>query len=56
MIYNVVLVTGVEKSGSVIHVHVSILFQIIFSFRLLQNTEHIRKKNLIKKNKGFGII
>ena len=33
------LVSGVQKSDSVIHIHVSILFQIIFLFRLLQNTE-----------------
>ena len=35
MIYNVVLVSGVQKSDSVIHTHISIPFP----FRLLQNTE-----------------
>ena len=39
MINNVVLVTGVQQSNSVIHIRVSILFQILFPFRLLQNTE-----------------
>ena len=39
MINNVVLVSGVKQSDSVIHIHVSILFQIIFAFRLLQNIE-----------------
>ena len=39
MINNVVLVSGVQQSDSVIHIHVSILFQILFPFRLLQNME-----------------
>ena len=39
MINNVVLVSGVQQSDSVIHIHVSILFQILFPFRLLQNIE-----------------
>ena len=39
MIYNVVLVSSVQQSDLVIHVHVSILFQILFPFRLLQNIE-----------------
>ena len=34
---NAVLVSGVQPSDSVIHIHVSILFQIVFHFRLLQN-------------------
>ena len=33
------LVSGVQQSDSVIHIHVSIVFQILFLFRLLQNTE-----------------
>ena len=33
------LVSGVQESDSVIHVHVSILFQILFPFRLLHNIE-----------------
>ena len=37
MIYNVVLVSGVQQSDSVIHIHVCIRFQILFPFRLLQN-------------------
>ena len=39
LIDNVVLVSGVQQSDSVIHIHVSILFHILFSIRLLQNTE-----------------
>ena len=37
--HNIVLVSDVQQSGSVIHIHVSILFQILFPFRLLQNIE-----------------
>ena len=33
------LVPGVQQSDSVIHAHASILFQILFPFRLLQSTE-----------------
>ena len=39
LINNAVLVSGVQQSDSVIHIHVSILFQILFPFRLLQNIE-----------------
>ena len=39
MINNVVLVSHVQQSDSVIYTHVFILFQILFPFRLLQNTE-----------------
>ena len=39
LINNIVLVSGVQQSDSVIRIHVSILFQVLFSFRLLQNTE-----------------
>ena len=39
MINNVVLVSGVQQSDSIIHIHVSILFQILFPFRLLHNIE-----------------
>ena len=40
MINNVVLVSGVQQGDSVtLHIHVSILFQILFPFRLLQNIE-----------------
>ena len=34
---SVVIVSGIQKSGSVIHIHVSILSQILFPFRLLHN-------------------
>ena len=42
LIYNVVLVLGVQKSDSVIHTHIYIyiFFQIIFPLRLLQNIEY----------------
>ena len=33
------LVLGVQQSDSVTHIHVSILFQILFPIRLLQNIE-----------------
>ena len=33
--YNVVLISGVQQSDSVIHIHVSILFQILFPYRLV---------------------
>ena len=39
MINNVVIVSGVQQSDSVVHVHVSILFQILFPVRLLHNIE-----------------
>ena len=39
MINSVVLVLGAQQSGSVLHIHVSILFQILFPFRLLHNIE-----------------
>ena len=39
MINNVVLVSGVQQSDSVMHIHVAILFQILFPFRLLQSIE-----------------
>ena len=34
------LISGVQQSDSVIHIHISILFQILIPFRLLQNIEH----------------
>ena len=36
---NHVLVSDVQQSDSVIHIHVSILFQILFPFRLLYKIE-----------------
>ena len=36
---SVVIVSGVQQSDSVIHIHVSILFQILFPFKLLHNIE-----------------
>ena len=40
LIYNVVLVSGVQQSDSVIHTYISIFFQILFPYRLLQNIEY----------------
>ena len=39
LIYNVVLVSGVPQSESVIHIHISVLFYISFPYRLLQSIE-----------------
>ena len=39
LIYNVVLLLGVQQSESVIHIHISTLFQILFPYRPLQSTE-----------------
>ena len=39
MINNVVIVSGVQQSDTAIHIHVSILFQILFPFRLFHNIE-----------------
>ena len=39
LIYNVVLVLGVQQRDSVIHIHIFILFQILFSYRLSENAE-----------------
>ena len=33
------LASGVQQSDSVTHIHISVLFQILFPFRLLQNIE-----------------
>ena len=38
MTCNVVLVSGVWQSESVIHIHISIPFQIVFFCRLFHNT------------------
>ena len=39
LIYNVVLVSAVQQSESVIHIHISTLFQILFPSRSLQSIE-----------------
>ena len=39
LIYNVVLVSGVQQSESAIHIHISTLFQILFPYRSLQSIE-----------------
>ena len=50
MIYDAVVISGVQKSDSVIHIHVSILFRIIFSYRLLQSIEWASQVALVVKN------
>ena len=37
LIYNVVIIAAVQQSDSVIHVHTSILSQILFLYRLSEN-------------------
>ena len=39
LINNIVFVLGVQQNDSVIHIHVSILFQTLFPFRSLYNIE-----------------
>ena len=39
LVHNVVLVSGVQHSESVIYIHVPLLFQILSPYRLLQNIE-----------------
>ena len=39
LIYNVALVSAVQQSESVIHIHISTLFQILFPYRSLQSIE-----------------
>ena len=39
LITNIMLLSGIQQSDSVIYIHVFILFQTPFSFRLLQNIE-----------------
>ena len=39
LIYSVVLVSGVQESDLVIHIHMSIIIQILFLYRLLQSIE-----------------
>ena len=39
LIYNVVLVSGIQQSESVLHIHLSSLFKILFPYMPLQNIE-----------------
>ena len=39
LIYNVVFVYSLKQSESVVHIHISTLFKILFPYRSLQNTE-----------------
>ena len=49
-------VLGVKQSDSFIHIHISILFQILFPFRLLQNIEQSRSLLVIYFLKSFFIL
>ena len=40
LIYDVVLVSSAQQSDSVTHVYISILFQILFHYSLLQDIEY----------------
>ena len=40
LVYHIVLVSGVQQSDSFIYIHISIVFQILFPCRVLQNTEY----------------
>ena len=39
LMYKVVLVSHVQQNASAIHIHISVLFHILSSYRLLQNIE-----------------
>ena len=39
LIKNIVIVSGVQQNDSLIHIHVSFFFQIIFPYRMLHNIE-----------------
>ena len=41
LIYNVVLFWGIQQSVPIIHLHISILLQILFPYRLLQSAEFL---------------
>ena len=40
MVYNDMLISGVRQSESVIHTHISLLFQIVFPYKLVQKIEY----------------
>ena len=50
MIYDAVVISGVQKSDSAIHIHVSILFQILSPYRLLKSIEWASQVALVGKN------
>ena len=53
MIYKVVLVSTLQQGDSVIHIHISILFQMLFLFRLLHN---IKQSSLCYNDRSLLII
>ena len=46
LVNDAVLVSGIQPSDSVIHMHVSVLLQILFPFRLLLNIKQSEEKFL----------
>ena len=40
-IYNVVLISGLQQSDSVTHIYISIIFQILFSYKLSQTMSKV---------------
>ena len=61
MINNVVLVSVVQQSDSVIHIQVSILFPIIFPFRFLKELSYktetltdLENKLMVTRGRGGG--
>ena len=54
MIYNIVLVSGVEKSDSVIHIHISILNQILCPFSLFLMKLDFMEVDRCYMEKGSG--
>ena len=47
--YNPVLVSGVQQSGSVIHTYINthILFHLLFPYRLLQNITYSSRNGVV---------
>ena len=45
--YSVVLLSGIQRSDSVIHGHISILFQILFPYKLLQMSHVLYNRFLL---------
>ena len=52
MIYDVMLVSGVQQSDSVIHTQLYILSQILFPYRLLQDIIVSPRSHSLKVNSG----
>ena len=53
MIYNVVLVSGVQQSDSVIHIHIPILFQILRKAQILNQVSMDELQKLRELPKSY---